>query len=190
MKLKNFAFAAIMMVCAYSSVAQNDFRNVTWGMDANSVKKTETCKLSTMEQSRIVYECSLADIKGKIIYNFTSSGELVRSKYLLTPVHYSMNYFIKDFKLFDELLTQKYGESVKKSVVSTSIKENVTENDWPALLASGQLRIEKTWSTPKTTILLTLSKTGEKPAIQIDYISKEYSDKDLKEKKALIIREL
>lgn len=188
--VKNTVITAILFLSTLSIFAQNDFRNATWGMDAASVKNTETTKIISEDQFKIVYDCLLADIKGNIIYTFTTKGQLMRSKYLLTPHYFSMNNYIKDYKLFEELLTAKYGDVVKKSVVNTSNKSNITENDWSALLVSGQLRIENIWSTPKTTILLTLSKTGDKPTIQIDYISKEFNDKDMRERKAIILKNI
>ncbi|MGB5363011.1 MAG: hypothetical protein WBN17_06885 [Aureibaculum sp.] len=188
--VKNTVITAILFLSTLSIFAQNDFRNATWGMDAASVKNTETTKIISEDQFKVVYDCLLADIKGNIIYTFTTKGQLMRSKYLLTPHYFSMNNYIKDYKLFEELLTAKYGDVVKKSVVNTSNKSNITENDWSALLVSGQLRIENIWSTPKTTILLTLSKTGDKPTIQIDYISKEFNDKDMRERKAIILKNI
>lgn len=188
--VKNTVISAILFLSTLSIFAQNDFRNATWGMDAASVKNTETTKIISEDQFKIVYDCLLADIKGNIIYTFTTKGQLMRSKYLLTPHYFSMNNYIKDYKLFEELLTAKYGDVVKKSVVNTSNKSNITENDWSALLVSGQLRIENIWSTPKTNILLTLSKTGDKPTIQIDYISKEFNDKDMRERKAIILKNI
>ncbi len=188
--VKNTVITAILFLSTLSIFAQNDFRNATWGMDAASVKNTETTKIISEDQFKVVYDCLLADIKGNIIYTFTTKGQLMRSKYLLTPHYFSMNNYIKDYKLFEELLTSKYGDVVKKSVVNTSNKSNITENDWSALLVSGQLRIENIWSTPKTTILLTLSKTGDKPTIQIDYISKEFNDKDMRERKAIILKNI
>ena len=188
--VKNTVISAILFLSTLSIFAQNDFRNATWGMDAASVKNTETTKIISEDQFKIVYDCLLADIKGNIIYTFTTKGQLMRSKYLLTPHYFSMNNYIKDYKLFEELLTSKYGDVVKKSVVNTSNKSNITENDWSALLVSGQLRIENIWSTPKTNILLTLSKTGDKPTIQIDYISKEFNDKDMRERKAIILKNI
>lgn len=188
--VKNTVITAILFLSTLSIFAQNDFRNATWGMDAASVKNTETTKIISEDQFKIVYDCLLADIKGNIIYTFTTKGQLMRSKYLLTPHYFSMNNYIKDYKLFEELLTAKYGDVVKKSVVNTSNKSNITENDWSALLVSGQLRIENIWSTPKTNILLTLSKTGDKPTIQIDYISKEFNDKDMRERKAIILKNI
>lgn len=189
-KLKFLVTLTLLLAGAAVLQAQNDFRNTIWGMNAVTVKNTETCKISSQDQFRIVYECSLADLKGKLIYSFSNTGELMRSKYVLTPIYYSMNFYIKDYKMIEELLTEKYGAAIKKSVNSPSNKINISEGDWAVLLASGQLRVESIWSTPRTNILLTMSKISEKPTIQIDYISKEYNDKDTKERKAIILKNI
>ena len=50
--------------------------------------------------------------------------------------------------------------------------------------------METTWKTDRTDIVLTLSKVADKAAIQIDYISKEMSKLDIKEKKELILKDM
>lgn len=167
-------------------VAQTDFREVTWGMDVPAVKSKEDSKPVAETKTRLEYDCSLADIKGSIFYNFTVTGQLMRGKYLLKPTYYNMNFYIQDFKMFEEILIQKYGKPSKKLVTVLADKPNITENDWPLLLSNGLLRVELTWNTPKTTVMLVLTRVGEKPAIQVDYISMELKDIDIKEKEKII----
>ena len=181
---------ALIILNVNTIVAQTDFRKTTWGMNASAVKSNESSKLLTEDHTKIIYDCVLSDIKAKIIYTFTTSGHLMRSKYYISPEYININYYIRDFKMFTDLLTQKYGESSKKSIVTTSGKQSLTENEWAAYLSSGALSVEITWNTVKTDIILTLSKVGERPAIQIDYISKEYNNIDIKEKKEVILKNL
>ena len=179
----------LLMTIGASTVAQHDFRNVKWGMSRASVKSTETCKLAQDEGQRIIYECPLADLKAKLMYTFTSSDKLMRTKYFLTPEYMNMNFFIRDYRMFQDLLTQKYGKAASTSVVTVN-KATIAENEWAANLLAGNLRLETKWAMDKMEVFLTLSKLGDKPTIQIDYISKEYSEIDLKERKEKIVKEL
>lgn len=173
-----------------SLVAQDyDFRNTKWGNSSAAVKASEKSKLISEDQTNLVYNCSLANIKAKIVYIFTVDDKLIRSKYFLSPDYSNLNFYVRDYKMFQELLKEKYGESDSYSVKAID-KQSIREDEWPLYLSSGRLRVETVWSTDRTDILLTLSRIGDKPAIQIDYISKEVSKIDVKEKKELILKDL
>jgi len=159
-------------------------------MPYSAVKSVESCKLSTENPSVLIYECSLAQIKGKIIYTFTSAGRLMRGKYFLAPEYVNINYYIRDFKLLQDLLIEKYGDANKKLTITSGSKLSISDDEWAAYLSSGTLRVEKKWSTDKTNITLTLSKVGDKPAIQIDYVSIQYDTLDIKDSKAVILKDL
>lgn len=169
--------------------AQADFRNSNWGATSAQVKASESHKLISENLVRISYDCELADIKGKLVYSFTHSNKLLRTKYLLTPEYTNTNYYIRDYKMFEELLLQKYGKMQGQTASSLS-GPVLKESDWPVQLASGNLRIETKWGNSKTNILLTLSNIGGNPVIQIDYMSKEINEMDLQEKKKKVIAQL
>jgi hypothetical protein len=173
----------------FHAQAQQDFRSVAWGMNLSSVKGAEPCQLLHEETQKLVFACSLADINGKLYYMFTGSDRLLRSKYLLTPAYLNMNFFIRDYKMFQDVLTQKYGAPSATHVVTVN-KAVITEVEWAANLLSGNARMETRWEIDNTIIVLTLSKMGDAPAIQIDYISKEFAAIDLTEKKAKIIKDI
>ena len=91
--------------------------------------------------------------------------------------------------MFRDLLTEKYGKPLEEQV-STLNHQSISEKEWAAHLHSGTMSIGTKWGNPKTEILVTLSKIGHKPSIQIDYISKEITALDLKEKKEKILKYL
>lgn len=163
--------------------AQNDFRSVNWGMSSLEVKANETSKLLKEDKKRIIYECPLYGMKGKLNYVFTTSGKLMRSKYYLAPEYINTKFYVRDYNMFLDILTQKYGQPAKKLITNNEGKDTVAESEWPVYLAAGELRVEITWNVPKTDICLTLTKVGETLAIQIDYISTEINAVDLQEKK-------
>ncbi len=167
----------------------NDFRNLNWGMELSTVKSLETCRLVTELPSRVYYDCTIADIKGQIVYTFTTTDLLMRAKYFFTPEYTNINFYIKDYKLFQELLTNKYGAPAQNNVVTIN-KTTITENEWAPNLLTGNLRLETIWKTGRTDVLLTLSKFNDQYVVQIDYISPELSKVDYETRKEIIAKSL
>ncbi|MFH1319111.1 MAG: hypothetical protein ABII90_00450 [Bacteroidota bacterium] len=188
-KLTIIVGIVLMLIYTNTISAQTNFRNTSWGMDPSSVKAAETNKLKTETASSIIYDCSLAEIEGNLFYFFSTSNKLFRGKYYLTPNYTNINFYIRDYKMFEELLILKYGEPISKSIKAIN-KEFVTDAEWAIYLSKGNLRVERKWTANQTEIILTLSKTGDNPAIQIDYISKEFSILDNQEKKKIILKDL
>ena len=173
-----------------SILAQNrDFRNAAWGMSSSDVKGLESSNIIEQDSNKLVYECSLANIKGILIYNFSIKNELMGANYLLKPDYTNMNFYIRDYKMFRDLLTQKYGNPIS-TTFNTSDRQSVTESEWASFLSSGNLRLEMKWDTDKTQVMLTLSTIEGKPNIQIDYISKKYNRLDIQEKSNQLLRNL
>lgn len=181
-----FVVSLFFTTCSFG---QSDFRKASWGMNASAVKTTETAMLVTEDATRIIYQSNLAKIRGKVIYTFTTSDKLLRAKYLLKPDYTNNNFFIRDYKMFQDLLTEKYGKQLEQNVNKIN-NQSISEREWATNLNSNLFRIETKWANSKTEILLTLTKIGNQPTIQIDYISKELSALDLKEKKEKILKHL
>ena len=190
MKRYQLIASLVLILSTISVEAQTfDFRKTRWGMNLSSVKSAESNKLLSESQRKLVYDCVLADNETKVIYVFSSSDKLTRAKYFVTPDYINMIFYIRDFKLFEGLMTQKYGKPLIVSPKAIN-KSSVPEEEWAAFLSAGELQVEVKWDLPTTEIMLTLSKIGEKPAIQIDYLSKELSKQDLKERAAAVLNDL
>ena len=179
----------LIVVAGHTSAQAPDFRNVRWGMSVEAVKAAETSKLSQDSPRKLVYDCTLADNETKLFYVFSASNKLARTKYFVTPDYINMIFYIRDFKLIQELMIKKYGKPVSISPRAIS-KSAIPEEEWAAFLAAGELQVEVVWSLPTMDVQLTLSKVGEKPAIQIDYMSREYYKQDLKERSELAMKDL
>lgn len=190
MKNKTIAFVCLLVAGMSGVYAQgNDFRSVKWGMSAASVKAVEKSTLSSETARRLTYDCVLADNDTKLLYIFSPTDKLVRSKYFVTPDYINMIFYIRDFKMYEELLTQKYGKPT--SVTPKAInKEAIKDDEWAAYLSAGELQVEVRWENAATEIVLTLSMVGEKPAIQIDYISKKLQEVDKKDRSASALKDL
>lgn len=131
----------------------------------------------------------IGEIPGRILYTFTTTDQLMRAKYYLDPNYINLSFYVKDYKMFQELLSQKYGEPLKKREITVN-KSTISEADWPIHLASGNLRLETQWNTDRSEISLTTSKVGDNIIMQIDYVSKEMTKIDLVERKQLLLQSL
>jgi len=188
--MRKLYVAIVLALVAQSAVAQSfDFRKTKWGMSSADVKKTESCKMISEAPRKIVYECSLAENETKLIYAFSVSDKLTRSKYFITPDYINMIFYIRDFKMYEELMTQKYGKPIVVSPKAIN-KGQIPEEEWAGYLSAGELQVEVKWDLPDTEIFMTLSKMGEKPAIQIDYISKTLYQQDKKDRASAALKEL
>lgn len=190
MKLNTLSLVVLLLIAGQTVSAQEFvFRKSKWGMGAAAVKATESNKILSETPRKIVYDCTLAENETKLIYNFSNTDKLTRTKYFITPDYINMIFYIRDFKSFEEMLTQKYGKPIVISPKAIS-KGAIPEEEWAAYLSAGELQVEVKWDLPTTEILLTLSKMGEKPAIQIDYISKQFHLQDLKERSTAALKDL
>ncbi|HWA33597.1 MAG TPA: hypothetical protein VG737_05685 [Cyclobacteriaceae bacterium] len=177
--------AFVVVVAVSLSNAQNvpaaaqggDFRGSNWGDSEAKVKVNEKCNMLSEEEGRLIYNCPLMDSEGKVVYTFTTNDKLMRAKYFLTPDYFNMIFYIRDFRMYEEILTKKYGrpDMVIPKVIS---KQAISEDEWATFLSAGELFVEAKWTKGKTEVRLTLSKTGPFPAIQIDYISLEMTKED------------
>lgn len=188
--MKKFVTLLLAVIAVQTVVAQSfDFRKTKWGMSLADVKKIETCKIISEAPRKVVYECTLAENETKLIYAFSGTDKLTRSKYFITPDYINMIFYIRDFRMYEELMTQKYG---KPTVISPKAinKGQIPEDEWAGYLSAGELQVEIKWDLPDTEIFMTLSKMGDKPAIQIDYISKQFFQQDKKERATAALKEL
>jgi hypothetical protein len=166
-----------------------DFRGSNWGDNEAKVKANEKCNMMSEEDGRLIYNCPLIDSEGKVVYTFTMNDKLMAAKYFLTPDYFNMIFYIRDFRMYEEILTKKYGrpDVVIPKVIS---KQAISEDEWAAFLSAGELFVEAKWNKGKTEIRLTLSKTAPFPAIQIDYISTDLSKEDLQAKSVKLEKDL
>lgn len=183
-------FSLCFVFCIFTiSTAQNsDFRNHSWGASKESIQQSETGKLVLTEPDRLIYDISIGGSNVKVVYTFTSNGKLMRAKYLFAPNYFNSVYYIRDFKLYVETLTAKYGKplGISPKVIT---KSSIKEDEWAAYLVAGELFVQSSWQTERTKILLTMSKVDTYPAIQIDYVSIAFDKEDLAEKKAQYLKE-
>lgn len=158
-------------------------------MSAAEVKASEKSKISSEDIGRLIYDDQIINIKAKVVCTFTGSDHLMRAKYYLSPGYFNSYYYIRDYKMLQDFLTRKYSKAVKSSA-NTINKQSITEDEWPAHLSSGNLALETKWLNDGTDITLTLSRSDEKTAIQLDYVSRKYNELDIQEKREKTMKDL
>ena len=193
--MKTLASLVLLTVLAVSNkaFAQNfDFRNTTWGMDSTQVKKAEKAIYAFSRKNTLIYNTKLGDLDARAVYNFNSSNQLYYASYMITlgnVVSKHPMYFVNNFLLLQDLLTQKYNEPYSKT--STTINGKVLKQDeWAANLLSDNLTLESKWKTDKTEINLMLFNINDELHIEITYTSIGTALKVKEENKLLIIKEL
>ncbi|GAA0871018.1 hypothetical protein GCM10009117_01630 [Gangjinia marincola] len=175
----------IIALITVNSIAQTDFRGVSWGATTQMVLSQEDNNLISNEENKLIYEVSLGDINGTMMYQFTSSNKLMSGKYFLTPDYVNSTFYIRDYELFQDLLTQKYGQPV-----SYPRTNGIDKDNWGPKLVEGSLNLETRWETDRAEISLISLKTTDRVLIQIDYVSNEFGRMGIKEKKKQILKDL
>jgi len=194
MKTKIFYVAIFIFVVCNSITAQNfDFRNTKWGMDSTQVKKSEMSKLVFAKKNTIVYNGKLGEFDSRIVYNLNSSNKLYRASYIITLMGTmgSKNpvYYVSNFLMLQDLLTQKYKAPYSKTNSTINGKE-IKQEEWAANLISDNLTLETKWKTNRTDIILTLYSINDELCIEIIYSSLENGINDDQVNKAEILKVL
>lgn len=127
---------------------QKDFREVTWGMTKEQVKKLETSKLIGEKENAIAYNGTVSEVSSGILYTF-ADNKLVSAGYLISSPTLST---YDDFK---KILTEKYG---KPDVDIAALKSNLNGSKSNDLKFDnfGRLSNTVTWETNKTTIIMSI----------------------------------
>ncbi|MBU0486453.1 MAG: hypothetical protein KKA07_17545 [Bacteroidetes bacterium] len=182
-RLSVFLTGAFLAIAIGTNAQNIDFRATTWGMTKADVKKAEKTDLVKEEDTRLIYETKITNLPARVIYTFSFAGKLMRGKYYIYPDYYTASFYVDDYKMIADALTQKYGAPVEKPTVK--------EDDWISAIANGLFGIETVWKQKRMDVTLTLSESPEgKIVIQIDYVSKEFTNVDTKEKRDSLIKSL
>lgn len=170
-------------VCAQVDTVNKGFRDALWGMSKAKVKTTEKTTLIKEEDTRLTYRTALANLNTDILYTFDNDA-LVKAQYVVTQKYLDLYSYCDDYKMFQELLTAKYG---------TRVKANADNDDSSIVrrIQSGAISLEDKWETKKLLISLMLTKAEDGTIVmEIEYVSKEYQEKVNAERKAKLLQVL
>lgn len=154
-----------------------DFRNTTWGMTQEEVKKVEIDVewVNLLDRENVLTgTAETAGMDSMIAYTFDSDGKLQRAVVLFTESHTSENLYIDDYYEVQEKLTEKYGEpKLDKKIWNDDLYKD-DENDWGFAVSIGDLAYGSTWESNATQIALQLK--GDNYSCQISILYEDVNN--------------
>ena len=169
MKFLIFLLFLLLPSASYSV----DFRNTTWGMTKDQVKKTENNEIVKEGSDNISYIETVVNYPALVVYKF-HDNKLIWGSYSFKQVNDKDDEYLEDFINFEEAISSKYGKGKKLDRWNNS--ESNYKNDPAKAVRAGDLIMWRSWETPTTTIKLIMY--GYKDSFNIDsyYFSKKYKD--------------
>jgi tetratricopeptide (TPR) repeat protein len=164
------------------------FRETKWGASRAEVAAVEGEPVDS-EEDRLVYAGSLAGKDVLIAFRFVDD-QLTTGNYLLTEKYTFDNQYIDDFKMFKELLAEKYGIPAEDRVEWENDLYRNDPGNWGQAVSIGHVTYLARWVTDKTDIVIVLSGKNFDCSLGISYFSREHRDltEEASKKKALEAR--
>lgn len=154
--MKNITLILLLFI-SFNSYSQ--FRNTTWGMDIDEVKKIEKAEiLNSIESNSLNYKVQTAEAKCKLVYEFVEN-KLIKIKYEFSNIDNNSEIILNErSKLWVSTITNlknKYGEihSQNKNVI--------------------------VWQSPKYTIRAFIFEPYDRKQVIVEYTPPIASQKDL-----------
>ncbi|MFA6290673.1 MAG: hypothetical protein WC637_02765 [Victivallales bacterium] len=165
-------------------MAENNFRNTSWGMSLREVKSIESStELMDERDDSLTYSGKLVGHEAFINYKF-SGGTLDTGTYLI--YNEDDDEVVAAYFKLKEMLLKKYGkpDSINIEQKHPSGKLSLDSRaEVVDAVTSGLVSLENTWKTPDTRIALTCKKDADKRrAVTIAiYVDKDMLKDDVKE---------
>ena len=140
----------------YSSYSFAQFRNTTWGMNMESVKRIETAKIVTNFNGDLTYDVNISDFKCKLEYNFAKDG-LIEIQYTFTPL------------IIDR--TRLNQTNIWDKTIS-----NIIEKYGPPTTENSKV---KTWDLKNFSIKATFDNNRGSEIVEVSYTPPALSQKDI-----------
>ena len=156
----------ILFIIVYNTLyAQNDFRNVKWGMTISEVKKNETAKLEDpgdgVSPKIVAYSTKVNDMNAYILYYFYYDKDnierLVKAAYGFNEEHSNQNDYINDYKSVKKILIEKYGQPNDDKEIWRNDMYKDNQEHWGFAVSMGHLVYVSRWFNNNTSIALGLS---------------------------------
>jgi hypothetical protein len=163
------------------SRGKKQFRNASWRMSPDEVKKTENSEFLFQKDNILAYKGKLIDFDALIAY-FFAENQLVRARYVLEEEHTNKNDYIEDYKSLKNKLISKYGEP---STDKTEWKNDLYRGDpslWGFAVSLGHLYYYSIWYADDTNITLSIRGDNYKIHTILEYESKQLVHMEEREK--------
>jgi len=165
-----------------------DFRYVCWGSSKAEVKATENDKkIKYDDEDLFVVRDVLNGIDCDVVYIFVDD-KLVRTKYVVTEKYSNLNTYIYKYNEFYKLLSEKYGDGKKSSIISDHYKRK--NSDLGIGIGMGEVHFFSEWKTPKTNISMILTGNNFDVTLAIEYQSVALAQLDNEKQKKKLLKNL
>ena len=167
-------FTALIVILFPITSFSSEFRDTTWGMTKDQVKKTEKLDVLQEKPDHVSYLETVTRYPVVVVYKF-ADDKLIWGSYSFQQFHEDHNLYVKDFDEFENAITSKYG---KARVLDKWVNEHSEhKQDKAAAIKAGDLIQWRTWETPNTMIKLIMFGYNNEFNIDVYYFSKKYRDK-------------
>lgn len=158
-----------------------DFRQTTWGMSKEQVKRIERGSPTYYEDAAtVMYEGQVAGLNCVIAYMFVDE-RLYQSTYIIVEKHVNKNLYIDDYNKLNQIMADKYGKPILDGHHWSDDLYKDAPSDWGHAISIGHLTLRAIWETPRSHITLALFGDNFKINLAVVYDSREL--KALKKKK-------
>lgn len=155
-----------------------NFRNASWGMDVNDVRKSENAdeiKAALENEDKLFYKGRIVGCDCHIFYDFTK-GVLTQGTYIIDELNDEND--VTAYEELVKLLTKKYGEPLTSEIESNHRYKKIDLKAYEELaeaVASGAVTMRSSWVTPDTNIYAYCKEDTEKhnAIVYVVYIRKE-----------------
>jgi hypothetical protein len=159
------------------------FRETTWAMSKDEVKKAESSEFIKEEKGSgaviglelLVYKDNIIGLDCFIAY-FFAENKLVKGRYFIVEKHTNKSLYISDFVTIKNQLINKYGKPKKDDVSWLNDLYKDDPSDYGMAVSVGHLNYLTEWHLPITEIQLVLTGDNYKINLWVDYIAKAYKD--------------
>ncbi len=148
----------------------SDFRNVSWGMSLEQVKKLENLKFLSAGKDSLKYDYKLIGMNCKVIYKFRDN-KLVSARYNIEQKHIDPSLFNEDYVSLKQYFSKVIGTPLTDQDVWKNNLYKPDKTKWGFAVSIGFLTRMIIWKQLGTKILLQMNGHNHKIYITIKYSS-------------------
>lgn len=156
---------------AVTSTDGHTFRQTTWGMSPAEVIAAEGKDPDATQDGMLFYGDTVGGSDVVAVYIFVED-KLVRAAYVSDESYTNANNYIREYRKFLDLLTQKYGAPEKEDTYWSQEMFRDNPSNYGTALQMGHAVWEASWSTSRSDVLLQLSGGNYEATLKIQYVSK------------------
>jgi hypothetical protein len=174
------AFLAVLLLNNPKAVSGADFRGFDWGAAMDDVRAGERAKFHEAGDDYLAYWTTFAGYDVLLMYYFDPAFGLTGADYGLADVYDDPDKYVDAFKGLRDALKAEFGEGDLIVKWADRSLEHEYEGKLGLALADGQVTLERSWVTDRTSVYLKARNDGENVEdilVTVHYYSAEYLEK-------------